>query len=132
MDHAHPAAEAERAHHGATATISLAGTTAVAVADVLDLAAELPTTPAPVAAEAAATARELSGQIASAGRHPTHVEVASCCVVLAAGMLALIGGMPSTPPAVAADAEAWSSELWDTLTDDEPHDPGGERRHAPG
>jgi hypothetical protein len=112
MHHDHPPGTSA----ATTAGLRLAASTAVAVADALELAAELPTTPERVAAEAHATASELSQAIAAAGRHASHVDIAACCAVSAAGLLALLGGMPSTPPAVASDATAWSSALWDQLT----------------
>ena len=98
--------------------LTLAGTTATALADALELVAELPSTPQPVAAAAHDTASELSQQIAEAGRNPAEVDVPAGCVVAAAGLLALVGAMPSTPPAVASDATAWSSEVWELLEEE--------------
>lgn len=110
-------------------TIVLDASAARAVADLLELLSELPSTPSVVAEATRERAEEVAGElpIGGLGTQPHGaVELRARCVVAAAALLQLLGQMESTPPVVAKDARAWSTDLWHRFDREPVHEP-----HAP-
>lgn len=90
---------------------------------LLSMFAELPSTPEHVADEAAAAARDVAQRMPypisppgpGAQRHghlPPSVRLDRGTVVSGAGLLGLIGAMPSTPPDLREEAEQTAEALW--------------------
>lgn len=111
---------------GSAARLEVDYTTIAAAARLLSLFAEFPSTPEEIAREAAATARELAvdlpfppGVVAGGRRHSqahphpsTGVTLTRRTVVSCAGLLGVLGGMPSTPPDLRAEAGHAAESLW--------------------
>ncbi|MGI8575378.1 MAG: hypothetical protein ACR2MA_08560 [Egibacteraceae bacterium] len=87
------------------------------IARMLDLLAELPSTPREIAHEAAARAGAVHELMP--GRHrlaaAPAVEFARNDAVAVAGLLDLLAEMPSTPPFVAEDARRLAAQTWRRL-----------------
>lgn len=95
-----------------------------AVADLLELLSELPSTPDIVAEVTRERAGEVAAQLppGGAGTHPHGViELGATGLVSAAALLQLLGQMESTPPVVAEDARSWSMDLWARLDREPTH-----------
>lgn len=95
---------------------------------LLSMFAELPSTPDKVADEAAAAARDVAqhlpyplsppGPITHRHGHlPQSVTLDRGTVVSGAGLLGLIGAMPSTPPDLRSEAEDTAEVLWGLASD---------------
>lgn len=100
--------------------VTLGWPTAARVTELLELLAELPSTPSLVAEEARYRASELSWalpeHITHLGRGERHAtgpvvlgELASTGL---AALLDLLSGMPSTPPDIAAEAQEKAHDIW--------------------
>lgn len=100
-----------------------AGTASV-VAQLLEFLAGLPSTPAFVAEEARQHASSLEEALPSQRRqsgpgmrYPTGVvELEQPSATAIAGLLDLLAGLPSTPPAVTDEARAHAERIWDALS----------------
>lgn len=87
------------------------------IARMLDLLAELPSTPREIAAEAAGRASGVHELMP--GRHrlaaAPAVQLGRHEAVAVAGLLDLLAEMPSTPPFVAEDARRLAAQTWRRL-----------------
>lgn len=104
-------------------SLTLEATTASVVVQLLEFLGELPSTPATVAAEAHERAADLEEMLPPLPRqqgpgarlHRGTVELDLVPATAIAGLLELLSGLPSTPPAVIEDARALSEALWARL-----------------
>lgn len=111
------------ASEGGRSRVLVDGTQAMRTAELLELLAELPSTPTLVAEEARYRAAELSWTLPDPHvRHepgerlpmsPVGVDVLAATGM--AGLLDLLAGMPSTPPALADEAMDQADLLWTVL-----------------
>lgn len=87
------------------------------IARMLDLLAELPSTPKEIAGEAAARAGSVHASIPRRHRLAAApaVKLDRYDAVAIAGLLELLAEMPSTPPFVAEDAGRLAAETWRRL-----------------
>lgn len=87
------------------------------IANLLAMLADLPSTPEQIAAEARQRAAELEEclPVPHRGRavESPHIEVLPATAI--AGLLDLLGELPSTPEPVAEDARRHAAEIWATL-----------------
>lgn len=109
--------------------LTLKAGTASVVVDLLELLSELPSTPDVVREQARdhvalieehrpARQRHLEAGARAPGEP---VELESVDVTAIAGLLDLLAGLPSTPPAVIDDAESYAARLWEAVNaEDEP------------
>lgn len=103
--------------------VVLDGGEAVRVAEMLDILAELPSTPELIAGEARYRARALAGMLAVPAHHrapgerplPDPVALDRVSATGIAGLLELAAGMPSTPPDLADDALDQADRVWALL-----------------
>lgn len=115
-----------------------AGTASV-VAQLLEFLAGLPSTPGFVADEARQHASALEEALPSRRRQSQPgarsisgvVELGEASATAIAGLLDLLAGLPSTPPAVTDEARAHAERIWDGLNED-PDAPEDERTRRPG
>lgn len=104
--------------------ITLEGGAALRVCELLDLLAELSSTPQMIAGEARSRARGLVGLMPvpahqrEAGERPPvdPVTMDRLSATGIAGLLELAAGLPSTPPDVADDAMDWADLVWGLLS----------------
>lgn len=89
---------------------------------LLEVLAQVPSTPEPIAAEAYQHAGRLLDHIPHQPRHDAGsrqsvgaVELVRELVIAVAGLLDLLSEMPSTPPGVSDDAEAQAARLWELV-----------------
>lgn len=97
--------------------IELSPGSAREVANLLAMLADLPSTPDHVAGEARQRAAELE-EFLPVPHRGRAIEAARIDVVPAtaiAGLLDLLGELPSTPEPVAEDARRHADEIWDAL-----------------
>lgn len=107
-----------------------AGTASV-VAQLLEFLAGLPSTPGFVASEARQHASELEEALPSRRRQSQPgarsisgvVELGASSATAIAGLLDLLAGLPSTPPAVKDEARAHAERIWDGLDVDPDAEP---------
>lgn len=105
--------------------IELEANSARGIVRLLELLAEVPSTPAPVAEEAFERAGTLSERLPEQPRQPEAggrplqgvVILERPTATAIAGLLDLLGGLPSTSPAMASEATEHGELLWGQLTD---------------
>lgn len=107
--------------------ITLSPGSAREIANLLSMLADLPSTPEQIADEARQAAADLEERLPVPHRGRA-TETPSIDVVPAtaiAGLLDLLGALPSTPEPVADDARRHAEEIWGTLpaADDEEYLP---------
>lgn len=87
------------------------------IANLLAVLADLPSTPEPIADEARRAAAELEEHlpVPHRGRAGDVPEIAVVPATVIAGLLDLLGELPSTPPPVAQDARRHAAEIWEAL-----------------
>lgn len=102
------------------AKVTLGWPTAARITELLQMLAELPSTPSLVAEEARYRASELSWALPEHATHlgrgerqPTGPVVLGELVSTGlAALLDLLSGMPSTPPDIAAEAQEQADAIW--------------------
>jgi hypothetical protein len=102
------------------AKVTLGWPTAARITELLQMLAELPSTPSLVAEEARYRASELSWALPEPATHlgrgerqPTGPVVLGELVSTGlAALLDLLSGMPSTPPDIAAEAQEQADAIW--------------------
>lgn len=108
---------------GRTVTLTVSAGTAKVVVELLELLSDLPSTPQIVRHEAREHAASLEErmpvrprQTAPGARDPGGpVELEPVAVTAIAGMLDLLAGLPSTPPAVSDEARSHAEAFWDAV-----------------
>jgi len=112
--------------------VTMEAGTASVVAQLLEFLAGLPSTPDFVRDEAREHASALEEALPSRRRmaHPGQrsisgvVELEDAAATAVAGLLDLLAGLPSTPPAIIDEARSHAERIWDGMgrDDSDPHD----------
>ncbi|MEX0659321.1 MAG: hypothetical protein WD080_09335 [Egibacteraceae bacterium] len=117
---------------GVDTTIALSPGSAREIANLLAMFADLPSTPEPVAEEARRRAADLEEclPVPHRGRTAESPEIEVVAATAIAGLLDLLGELPSTPEPVADDARRHAADMWAALpaADDEQYLPDRRRR----
>lgn len=108
--------------------VTLKAGTASVVVDLLALLSDLPSTPDVVRDEARDHVALIEEHTPVRQRHlqagarapGEPVELEPLAVTAIAGLLDLLAGLPSTPPAVVEDARSYAERLWEAVQSDEP------------
>lgn len=105
--------------------LPLEASAARALADLLELLGEVPSTPPILAHVSTAGAADISRLLPIGGGlgappGPSTIDVSASSLAAVAGLLERFGELPSTPPVVADDARDWASRLWERLEEDPP------------
>lgn len=97
--------------------IALGPGSAREIANLLAVLADLPSTPEPIADEARRSAAELEEHlpVPHRGRTSDVPEIAVVPATVIAGLLDLLGELPSTPEPLAQDARRHAAEIWEAL-----------------
>lgn len=105
--------------------VTLGGGEALRITELLELLAELPSTPGLVAEEARYRAAELSMALPDPvpqrepglRQPPGPLSLEPMALTGLAALLDLLSGMPSTPPEVAQEAQVHADTVWRLLAD---------------